>query len=90
MNARKEFDKDYNIRTDGQISATPINLDGMYDCDLKVAAAHPALHADVRLYASLKLAARTSRLGGCIASAMHIEQRLDRMYDTVIPLHLKW
>lgn len=89
MTNREEFDTTHNVRTDGQIHLGPINLDDMPSIDLLVAETHPALHEDVREYATCKLEARTHRVKGNITLAQMLERRCDRLYKSM-PKSCRW
>lgn len=86
---RSTFDIAYNVRTDGQIHTSALNLDAMTTPELECASAHPALHQDVRAYAVQLLAARDSRNGGYVSSALQYEISADRIYN-VLPKSLRW
>lgn len=86
---RAAFDSAYHIRTDGQMHMAPLNLDDMPDSDLSIAANHPALHHDVRLYAGRIIEARSHRLAGDIPTAMRIEVGCDWLYERM-PRSVRW
>lgn len=83
------FDATYGVRNDGQAHFGAINLDCMPLRDLEIAAAHPALHSDVRAYASCAIKARTARLGGWTYLALAMECSLDRHFGN-IPKRCRW
>lgn len=74
----------------GQIQTQPINVDDLPIEDLVAACLHPALHVDVRMYASLKHSAILARKDGNITRALALETRADFTYDNHIPSHLRW
>ena len=89
VNERETFDRDHEIRTDGQAHMGAVNIDAMNEDELVIATAHPALHVDVRMYAALALAARSRRLSGLIEQATRIEKRMEVQYK-LIPASCKW
>jgi len=74
----------------GQIQTAPINIDAMTQEELAQAALHPALHADVKMYASLLHSAHHARKDGNITRALALETRADYTYSAHIPTHLQW
>jgi hypothetical protein len=86
---RNDFDRIHSVRNDGQGCQTAINLEGLTDAELEVAAKHPALHSDVAAIASKLLFARAMRLEGKIALAVRVEGDCDRIYE-MLPAALRW
>lgn len=74
----------------GQIQQSPVNIDGLTQEELAQASVHPALHADVKMYASLLHAAHKARKDGNITRALALETRADYTYSAHIPSHLQW
>lgn len=89
MSQHDYFDECYEVRTDGQIHTEAVNIDDLDICEVKIASQHPALHADVRAYAAIKVEAMGSRSAGYISHALRLEAKLDRLIE-VIPEGLRW
>lgn len=86
---RVEFDRDFDVRTDGQMHNLAVPLDAMTMNELAVASLHPALHIDVKVIAATLAGARAMRLDGNIVLAQKLEARADRLY-AVLPKRLRW
>lgn len=66
-----------------------INLDGLTESELKIAAGALELDLAVRAIAALALKARKLRLSGNIAQAVEIESLCDHKI-TQLPANLRW
>lgn len=84
--ARFEHDHDLALRK-RQFSA--INVENLTDADLEECIAHPAIHGEVKRCAELTRAARAERLAGRIDTALRIEAKVQRTYET-LPKALRW
>lgn len=87
---RATFDRNNEVRTDGQIHLGPVNIEGLDDDELAIACEHPALHEEVKLFARLTKVARAKRLAGLISTAVAYERRADFIYNTTMPKKVRW
>jgi hypothetical protein len=67
----------------------PVNLDSLGEEELRLACFHPALHAQVRRYASLVLRTRRLRQIGEVQAALRFEQEMDGVFAE-LPEWARW